>query len=364
MRMTAATLYEPNGKFVFEEVELQEPKEDEVLIKIVASGICHTDAAVREQFIPVPLPAVLGHEGAGIVEKVGSNVKTIQPGDHVVLSFSSCGHCDNCVSGHPSNCERLNEFNFGGIMNDGTKRISKNGKEFSVFFGQSSFATYAVAHVRNVVKIDKDVDLRKMAPLGCGIQTGSGTIFNALKPEFGSSIAIYGAGTVGMSAIMAAKIIGCSTIIAVDVHDHRLELAKELGATHVINGSKVDTLEEVRKITGSGTHYAMDSTGVPSVIRQALAGLKSRGVLAIVGATGDLTINVQQELMGDGKSMIGVIEGDAIPQLFIPKLVDFYKKGRFPFDKLINFYKFEDLEKAFEESLAGKCIKPVVVMPD
>lgn len=364
MKMRAATLYEPNGKFVFEEVELQEPKADEVLIKIVASGICHTDAAVREQFIPVPLPAILGHEGAGIVEKVGSNVTTVQPGDHVVLSFSSCGHCENCLTGYPCNCEKLNDFNFGGIMNDGTKRAKKNGTEFSVFFGQSSFATYTVTNERNVVKIDKDVDLRTMAPLGCGIQTGSGTIFNALKPEFGSSIAIYGAGTVGLSAIMAAKIIGCSTIIAVDIHDNRLELAKELGATHVINGSKTDTLEEVRKITGGGTHYAMDSTGVPAVIKQALAGLKSRGVLAIVGATGDLTINVQQELMGDGKSMIGVIEGDAIPQLFIPKLVDFYKKGKFPFDKMIQYYPFEELEKAFEDSLTGKCIKPVLVMED
>lgn len=363
MKMKAATLYEAKGNFVFEEVELQEPKAHEVLIKIIASGVCHTDSVVRDQFIPVPLPAVLGHEGAGIVEKVGSNVTTVEPGDHVALSFSSCGHCENCLTGHPSNCDHLNDFNFGGIMNDGTKRIHKGETEFSTLFGQSSFATYAISNERNVVKIDKDVDLRLMAPLGCGIQTGSGTVLNKLRPEFGSTIAIYGAGAVGLSAIMAAKIIGCSTIIAVDIHDDRLDLAMELGATHVINGSKVDTVEEVRNITSGGTHYAVDSTGVPAVTRQALNGLKSMGTLAVVGATGDLTINVQEELMGEGKSIIGVIEGDAIPQIFIPRLVQFYKEGRFPFDKLIKFYDFDNLEDAFEDSKTGKTIKPVVVMP-
>lgn len=363
MKMKAAILYEPNGKFVFDEVELQEPKANEVLVKIVASGVCHTDAIVREQFVPVPLPAVLGHEGSGIVEKVGSNVATVEPGDHVVLSFSSCGQCENCFSGHPNNCESLNVLNFGGIMNDGTKRIYKDNTELSTFFGQSSFATYAVAHERNIVKIDKDVDLRLMGPLGCGIQTGSGTVLNRLKPEFGSTIAIYGAGAVGLSAVLAAKIAGCSKIIAVDIHDNRLELAKELGATHTINGTKGNTVEEVKNITGSGSNYAVDTTGVPAVTRQALNGLKSMGVLAVVGATGDLTINVQTELMGEGKSIIGVIEGDSIPQTFIPKLVQYYKEGKFPFDKLIEFYDFDDLEKAFEDSNTGKTVKPVIVMP-
>lgn len=364
MKMKAATLYEKNGDYHFEEVELQQPKANEVLIKIVASGVCHTDAAVREQFIPVPLPAVLGHEGSGIVEKVGSNVSTVEPGDHVALSFSSCGHCENCLSGYPSNCEKFNALNFGGVMNDGTKRIHKDDTEFSTFFGQSSFATYAIADERNTVKVDNDVDPRLLAPLGCGIQTGSGTVLNNLKPAFGSTIAIYGTGAVGLSAIMAAKIAGCSKVIAVDIHDSRLELAKELGATHTINGTKVDTVEEVQKITGGGTNYGIDSTGVPTVTRQGLNALKSKGVLAVVGATDDLTINVQNELMGEGKSLIGVVEGDSIPQTFIPKLVQYYKEGKFPFDRLIDFYEFEDLEKALEDSKTGKTIKPVVVMPE
>ncbi|GGE32852.1 alcohol dehydrogenase [Pullulanibacillus camelliae] len=364
MEMKAASLYEPKGDFVFENVEIREPKSNEVLIKIVASGVCHTDAVAREQFVPVPLPVVLGHEGSGIVEKVGADVTTVKPGDHVVLSFSSCGHCENCLTGHPSACEQLNDLNFGGVMNDGTKRIHKHGEEFSTFFGQSSFATYAVSNERNVVKIDEDVDLRLLGPLGCGIQTGSGTVLNKLKPEFGSTIAIYGAGAVGLSAIMAAKIVGCSKIIAVDVHDSRLELAKELGATHVINGAKVDTVEEVRRITGKGTHYAVDTAGVPAVTRQALNGLKSMGTLAIVGATGDLTVNVQTELMGEVKSIIGVVEGDAIPQTFIPKLVQYYKEGQFPFDKLVKFYDFEELETAFEDSKSGATIKPIVVMQE
>ncbi|GIN22913.1 hypothetical protein J1TS3_40470 [Siminovitchia fordii] len=189
-------------------------------------------------------------------------------------------------------------------------------------------------------------------------------MLNKLKPEFGSTIAVYGAGAVGLSTIMAANIIGCSKIIAVYVHVSRLELAKELGATHVINGAKADTVEEIRNITGKGTNYGVETTGVPAVTRQALNALKSMGTLAVVGATGDLTINVQTELMGEGKSIIGVIEGDSIPQTFIPKLVQYYKEGKFPFDKLIKFYDFKDLEKAFEDSKAGVAIKPIVIMPE
>ena len=314
--------------------------------------------------MPVPLPLVLGHEGSGVVEKVGDGVTTVEPGDHVALSFSSCGQCDNCLEGYPTNCEYFNDLNFGGVMNDGTKRIYKDDQEYSTFFGQSSFGTYAVSHERNVVKVDKDVDLRLLGPLGCGIQTGAGTVLNNLKPDFGTTIAVYGAGAVGLSAIMAAKIIGCSTIIAVDIHDSRLELAKELGATHVINGKNEDTVARIKEITGKGTSYGVDTTGAPAVTRQGLNALRSRGTLAVVGATGDLEFNVQEELMGEGKSIIGVVEGDSIPQTFIPKLVEYYKKDQFPFDKLVKFYDFEDLEQAFKDSETGETIKPVVVMPE
>lgn len=362
MKITAAVTHSQGEDFKIEEVELAEPKANEVLIKVVASGVCHTDAVARDLGLS-PFPAVLGHEGSGIVEKVGEGVRTIQPGDHVVLSYASCGHCENCLTGHPSVCVEFNVLNFDGKMEDNTHRLSQHNHELSTFFGQSSFGTYAIANERNVVKVDKDVDLTILGPLGCGIQTGSGTVLNKLQPEFGSSIAIYGTGAVGLSAIMGAKITGCKHIIAVDIHESRLELAKELGATHVINSKNVDdVVAEIKNITNGGSHYGIDTTGVPVVIRQALRSLRPLGTLAVVGVTPEMTINVHEEIMAEGKSMVGVIEGDSVPQLFIPLLVEYYKNGMFPFDKLVKLYDFADINQAFEDSKNGLSIKPIVKM--
>jgi aryl-alcohol dehydrogenase len=359
MKIKAAVTHGQGEDFKIEEVELAEPKANEVLIRIVASGVCHTDAVARDLGL-TPYPVVLGHEGSGIVEKVGAGVKTIEPGDHVVLSFASCGHCDNCLTGHPTVCTEFNDLNFGGKMEDETHRLHQHDHELSTFFGQSSFGTYAVANERNVVKVDKDVDLALLGPLGCGIQTGSGTVLNRLKPDFGTSIAVYGTGAVGLSGIMAAKITGCRHIIAIDIHDRRLEKAKELGATHVINSKNEDVVERIKEITNGGVHYGLETTGVPVVVRQGLQALRPLGTLAIVGVTPEMEINVHEEIMAEGKTMVGVIEGDAVPQLFIPQLVDYYKNGMFPFDKLVEFYDFIDINQAFEDSKKGLAIKPIV----
>ncbi len=362
MKVKAAVLHEKSASFKVEDVELAEPKADEVLVRIVASGVCHTDAVAQEQLIPLPLPAVLGHEGSGIVERTGSAVKGVQPGDHVVLTFSTCGQCSSCLNGHPSFCENFVPLNFLGKMQDQTHRMHQDGKEVSTFFGQSSFGAYAVAHERNVVKVDPDIDLTLLGPLACGIQTGSGTVFNKLKPGFGDTIAVYGCGSVGLSAIMAAKISGCAKIIAVDLFDSRLSLAKELGATDVINGKDTDTVQEIRKITNGGTHYAVETTGVSKVFRQSLQALRSLGTVAVVGVGGDVTINLNDDILSQGKSIIGVIEGDTIPQLFIPQLIEYYKKGQFPFDKLIKFYSLEEINEAFADSKNGVTVKPVLKM--
>ncbi|HZG71296.1 MAG TPA: NAD(P)-dependent alcohol dehydrogenase [Chondromyces sp.] len=359
MKIKAAVTHNKGEEFKIEEVQLAEPKANEVLIKMVASGICHTDAVARDMGLS-PFPAVLGHEGSGIVEKVGEGVRIIQPGDHVVLSFAYCGHCENCLTGHPTVCVDFNLLNFGGKMEDGTHRIHQQNRELSTFFGQSSFGTYAIANERNVVKVDKDVDLSLLGPLGCGIQTGSGTVLNKFRPEFGSSIVVYGTGAVGMSAVMAAKISGCKHIIAVDIHDSRLELAKELGATHTINGKNSDVVKGIKEVTQGGAHYGVETTGVPEVVRQGLQALRPLGQLAIVGVTPEMTIHVHEEIMAEGKTMVGVIEGDAVPQLFIPQLVDYYKKGMFPFDKLVKFYQFDQINEAFEDSKKGMTIKPIV----
>jgi aryl-alcohol dehydrogenase len=359
MKIRAAVTHAKGNDFAIEDVTLALPKTNDVLVKIVATGVCHTDAVARDLGIS-PYPIVLGHEGAGIVEQVGDNVTYVAPGDHVVMSFAHCGQCDNCLTGHPTVCSRFNELNFGGRLEDNSYRLYQDDTPLGTFFGQSSFATHVIAHERNMVKVDKDVDLSLLGPLGCGIQTGAGTVLNRLKPAFGTSIAIYGCGAVGLSAVMAAKIANCRHIFAVDVHDNRLELARELGATHTLNGQKADVVKEIKAASGGGTHYAVETTGVPPVVRQCLNALRPLGEAAIVGVTPEMNIDVHNDLMAEGKSMIGVIEGDSVPRVFIPKLIDFHRAGLFPFDKLVKFYSFDRISQAFEDSAKGTTIKPIL----
>lgn len=359
MDIKATVTHSQGEAFKLEKVKLAAPESDEIRVRIVAAGVCHTDVVARDLGI-APFPIVLGHEGSGVVDAVGASVSDLQVGDHVVLSFAHCGNCGHCLTGHPTVCDTFNELNFGGAMDDGSHRLAQDGEALATFFGQSSFATYAIAKSRNAVKVDPEVDLALLGPLGCGIQTGAGTVLNRLKPEFGSSIVIYGAGAVGLSAVMAAKIIGCQHIIAVDVHDSRLELAKALGATHVLSGKDVDVVTDIKKITDGGGHYAIETTGVPLVVKQSLNALRPLGTVAIVGITPEMSFDVHNDLMAEGKSMIGVIEGDSIPRVFIPQLIAYYKAGQFPFDKLVKFYDFEDINQAFADSASGVTIKPVL----
>jgi len=363
MLSKAAVIHSTGAKYVIENIEVASPKENEVLVKIAGCGLCHTDELAQEQVIPVPLPAVLGHEGSGVVIEVGSSVVGIEPGDHVVLSYASCGYCETCLDGKPYVCRNNFQLQFGGTMSDGTTRLSLDGKPVSNFFGQSTFATYAVADQRNVVVVDKEVDLTILGPLGCGFQTGSGTVLNGLKPKFGSSIVVFGTGAVGSAAIMAAKIAGCQKIIAVDVVPSKLELAKEIGATHTINGKEVaDVVEEIKSITNGGANYSIETTGVPALVNQALHCLRTLGQCAIVGVSGDVTINVFGAIMMEGRTMQGFIQGNSVPQLFIPKLVEYYKAGQFPFDKLVKVYDLEDINQAFDDTHKGLALKAVVKM--
>lgn len=365
--ITAAVVREQGGKFELEPCTLEEPRANEVLVKIAGVGMCHTDLVVRDQYFPTPLPAVLGHEGSGVVEKVGSAVTNVAPGDHVVLSFASCGECRNCKQGGPGYCPDLYGRNFGGTRPDGTTPCcDAHGKSVSAyFFAQSSFADMALVTDQNVVKISKDVPLELMGPLGCGIQTGAGAVMNALKPGAGDSIAVFGAGSVGLAAIMAAKAVGCTQIIAVDLNVERLKIAKELGATDTVNGGKVNAVETIQGLTGGeGVQYSLECTGVPAVLRQSVDCLRLTGVCGVVGVA-PLGTEVSLDVAGIlfGRTVRGVIEGDAVPTVFIPQLVDLWKQGRFPFDKLVKYYPLKDIEQAVHDSEDGSVIKPIL-LPD
>ena len=364
MKTKAAVAFDAEKPLTITEVDLDEPRAGEVRIRIVASGVCHTDAIVRDQWYPTPLPAVLGHEGAGVVDAIGPGVTKVEVGDHVLLSFDHCGECANCASGKPGYCSNFFGANFGGRRADGSTAFSHDGVAVSShFFGQSSFANFANVPVNSVVKVSKSAPLEILAPLGCGIQTGAGAVLNVLEPTAGSSIAIFGAGAVGLSGLLAAVIANCTTIIAVDVHDSRLEFAKSLGATHTINAAKVDVIEEIQKITGGGVAYALETTGVPAVFSNMTKSLGVRGRAAVVGAAA-LGTNANFDigsLLPMGISVTFVVEGDSVPSKFIPALVELYEKGLFPFDKLIKQYPFDQINEAFEDSAKGVTLKPVVV---
>lgn len=363
MKIKAAVVHKKGQPFQIEEVELKEPEVGEVLVKVFSCSVCHTDEVARQQIIPVPLPAVFGHEGSGIIEKLGPGVTDLKVGDRVSFSYGYCGTCPACRSGQPYGCENNRQINFSGKQFDGTKRIVYKQQEVSSFFGQGAFATYAVVHKNNIIPVPDDVDLDLVGPLGCGIQTGAGAVLNFIKPQPDSAILITGCGPVGMSAIMAAKIAGCTTIIACDVIDSRLDLALELGATHIINSKKVENVvEEVKKLTDGGCRYAIDCTGIGECVRQSLNCVRSLGQCIVLGATQELTIHVENELMGAGKQLIGIVEGCSIPQIFIPQLLHYYKKGLFPFDRLIHFYDFEDINQAFEDTKKGIVLKAVLRM--
>ncbi|MEW2397964.1 NAD(P)-dependent alcohol dehydrogenase [Streptomyces sp. NPDC046862] len=363
MRITAAVTEDRGAPFRLVPLELDEPRAGEVVVRLVGVGICHTDLNARDQLRPFPLPAVFGHEGAGVVEAVGDGVSYVEPGDHVVLTFNSCGACRMCVQGRPAYCDQLAARNFAGTRADGSTALHRaEGDVHGGFFGQSSFATHALATERNVVKIDRAAPLELLAPLGCGIQTGAGGVLNSLRPEAGSSIAVFGAGGVGISSLMAAVITGCTTIAVVDINGARLELAKELGATHVVNAADGDVVAGLREITGGlGLDYTVETTGVPSVLRQCVDVLNQGGICGLIGADGpasEVTFNVSTLLFG--RTVRGIHQGDSVPRTFISKLVDLYQQGRLPIDRVIKTYPFADINQAAEDMAKGLTIKPVL----
>ncbi|MFF1680392.1 NAD(P)-dependent alcohol dehydrogenase [Streptomyces sp. NPDC058256] len=364
--ITAAVARAHKAPLSLEQLRLDDIRDNEVRVRMVATGVCHTDSIVRDGVYPTPLPAVLGHEGAGIVEAVGRTVTRVRPGDHVVMSAAYCTHCVECLAGRMAYCENLFAQDFGGSREDGSTSLStQDGAVVSShFFGQSAFATHANVVESSVIQVDPAAPLETLAPLGCGMQTGAGSVLNELRPEAGSSFAVSGAGAVGLAAVMAARVAGCTTIVAVDIHDSRLELAKELGATHTVNGRSTDVPDELMRITGGrGVNNILDTTGIPGVLAPLVGALSIRGTLALVGAAAPGTetpFETGQSLV-KGWTFKTIVQGSSVPQLFIPRLVELYEQGRFPLDKLIRHYKVEDINTAFADSESGATVKPVVV---
>jgi len=367
MKIEAAVARAKFAPLKLETLDLEEPREDEVRVRLVATGVCHTDVAVRDHtIVPMPQPIVLGHEGAGIVEKVGKSVTKVKVGDRVILSGDSCGHCASCQESLPCYCHEFFPRNFGGGRLDGTTPLSINGEKVHTFMGQGSFASHVVCHDRNVVKVGADAPLKLLGPLGCGVITGAGGVISALKVGVGKSIAIFGTGSVGLSAIMAAKLVGASKIIAIDVRDERLNLARELGATHCINGEKEDVPEAINSISSGGVDFTFETTALMPVLRQAIDVLALRGTCGFVGGApedAELTF-VTSHVMNGGRTIRGIILGDTNPDEFLPKLAELQTLGRFPIEKLITFYAFKDVNQAIEDSLSGKCVKPVLLFKD
>ncbi len=365
MQIKAAVARQQNSPLSLETLELEDPLDTEILVKVVATGVCHTDMVVVAGMMPTPFPVVLGHEGAGIVEKVGVAVKKVKAGDKVVMTFNSCGQCPCCKAHHISYCHEFFPRNFMATRADGTTALSAKGERVHAnFFGQSSFATHAICHEVNVVKVPDDSPLELLGPLACGVQTGAGAVMNALKVQAGSSFAVFGAGSVGLSAIMAAKVVGATTIIAVDTKPERLQMARELGATHAINPTEIDSTEEIMRITGFGLDFALDTTGLSKVIRGAVLALAPMGTCGVLGASAPGTEIVLDEVhfMSGGRRLMGIVEGESNPDVFIPLLIDLHHKGLFPFDRLVTFYPLENINEAIHDSESGKAIKPIVRM--
>jgi aryl-alcohol dehydrogenase len=362
MQVTAAVSRGSGEAPALEALELEAPRAGEMLVRVVATGICHTDVSEHPGRLS-PQPIVLGHEGAGVVEALGPGVRGFATGDHVILSGSSCGRCPGCLANRPTYCDLAMPLCFGGKRLDGSTSLrSGSGSVHSHFFGQSSFATHVIVPERTAVKVDRDLPLEKLGPLGCGVITGAGSVIEALKVGYGDSIAIFGVGGVGLSAVMAARLVGASHIVAVDLNAQRLELARELGATHTFHPGD-DAAKQIRAVTGRGLRCSLNTTSVPAIHSMALEVLAMNGTAGFVAAPrGDWSPQMFAMLAG-GRQLRGILGGDAHPATFLPRLIDYWRQGRFPFDRLLTFYRFDEIGRAFADVHQGRVIKPVLLMP-
>jgi aryl-alcohol dehydrogenase len=348
VRITAALVPEKGAPFRLEALELVDPGSDELVVRVAACGVCQTDVHGRDDYFGIPFPCVFGHEGAGTVERVGAGVTKVRPGDRVVMTSPACGNCIACRKGLPGYCAEARRIKFGGRLRDG--RVPFSEEVSGAFFQQSAFATHALATEGNVVKVPDDLPLEIAAAFACGVNTGAGAVLNALKPPPGSSIAVFGAGSVGLAAVMVARIAGCATICAVDLHENRLALARELGATHAAQSKPAGVFD-----------FTLEAAGSPQALRDAVDCLAPLGVCCLVGSARKGTeARLEMAQLQHGRTLRGCIQGDAPPAEFFPLLFELWRSGRLPLERLIAYYEFADVNRAVADSLSGKTVKPVL----
>jgi aryl-alcohol dehydrogenase len=357
---TAAVLRDPAGPFSLETVHLDPPGPQEVVVRVAGVGICHTDFMARAGIVRPPL--VPGHEASGVVTAVGEQVADVAIGDHVVISYDSCGRCRNCVEARPAYCDRFWPRNMSGYRQGRptTMHDAAGQPVQGRWFGQSSFAEVCVVASRNLVVVDKSLPLELLGPLTCGVLTGAGSVFNSLSVSPGASLVVFGVGTVGLSAVMAARAVGATTIVAVDTQPSRLALAEELGATHTFAADTHDLAGQLRAILPTGFDHSLDTTGVQEVITTAVDVLRVGGSCGLLGVRTEPVV-FKPEHLALGRTIKGILIGDAVPKVLIPRLVELWKQGRFPFDRLIATYPLEQIDLAEKAMHAGEAVKPVLL---
>jgi aryl-alcohol dehydrogenase len=360
----AAIMPGANQPFSIENVTIDAPQAGEILVDIKAVGVCHSDLVMVSGAFGTQFPAVFGHEGAGIVEAVGAGVTKVAVGDKVLLTFASCGECVRCKDDDPSYCVEFTAMNMLCARPDGSSRVHQHGKDLSAnFFGQSSFASKAMASERNVIKLSADADLAALAPLGCGIQTGAGAVMNSLEAKAGQSLVVIGGGSVGLSAVLGGKIAGCSPVILIEPQSYRRDLALSLGADHAIDPMAGDVVAAIRAFLPGGADLLLDTSGHMPTVTASLGMMANKARLGLVGIPGsfDAALPVPMiQWITTGGTVRGIVEGDSNPDTFLPQLIAHHAEGRLPFDKFVTTYPFDQINQAIEDAHSGKAIKVVL----
>ncbi len=364
MKAKAAVLFEIGKGLEICDVEVQDPKEGEILVRMVAAGVCHSDLHVMTGHLIGPTPSILGHEGSGIVEAVGPRVTSLKPGDHIIPIWRlSCNTCEHCTDARPALCEEGMEIRMSGRFHDGTTRFKLKGEEIKHFMGVSTFSEYSVMSERQALKIPKDFPLDIACLVGCGVITGLGAVFNCAQVKPGSSVVVFGTGGIGLNIVQGAAIAGAEKIIAVDLLDNKLEIAKQFGATHTINASDENVVEKVRDLSDGGVNYGFEAVGSEKILRQTFDCVRKRGIAVAIGVS-PMTTEVSVPLMSlifEEKILTGSVYGSARPFIDIPKLIALYKAGKLKLDELLTRkYPFAEINEAYAAMERGEVARSIV----